>query len=158
MTTPAIDFESAMDAFAARFLPATIGTPTGADAMRYSYAEPPNGIPATPSHVLEIQDGEVTPNAGQWMHTIRIDGLLLLSKAPADMPRIETQRQLWLPYLLHATVDQWSLGLGAQSGWGIKSVLPGTWTWDTYAVGGVEYEAIRVHWLMTILENIAATP
>ena len=126
--------------------------------MRYSYAEPPNGIPATPAHVLEVQDGTITPNAGQWMHTINIDGLLLISQAQADMPRIETQRQLWLPYLLHATVDQWSLGLGAQSGWSVKSVLPAGWTWDTYDVAKVEYEAIRVHWVMTILENVAATP
>ena len=157
MTTPKIDFESIMDALALRFAAAQIGTPTGAVAMKASYAESPKSVPQTPAHVLEVQDGTVVANS-QWNHEINVDGLLLLAKRPADPQRVETQRQLWLPYLLHATVDQMKLGLGGATGYTVDKAIPSGWEWDLFKVADVEFEAIRVHWTIYLTETVSLTP
>lgn len=158
MTTPALDFSAICTALAARFVAATIGTPTGAGAMRASYAKPPKNVPATPAHLLEISDGSVVANPGQWKHEMNIDGLLLLAKRPADPERVEAQRQLWLPYLLHASVDQLKLGLGAASGYSVDKAIPTGWEWAEYEVGAVEFDAIRVNWRIYISETVSLTP
>lgn len=158
MSTPVIDFAAICTALAARFVAATLGTPTGASAMRASYAKPPKNVPATPAHLLETQDGTVIANPGQWRHEMAIDGVLLLAKRPADPERVEAQRQLWLPYLLHATVDQMRLGLGSQAGWSVDKALPTGWEWTEYDVAGDTYDAIRVHWRIWIAENVSLTP
>jgi hypothetical protein len=44
--------------------------------------------------------------------------------------RVETQRQLWLPYLLHATVDQLKIGLGGATGYSVDKAIPTGWEWD----------------------------
>ena len=158
MTSPVIDFEAICDALAARFAPGTIGTPTGASAMRASYAEPPKGVSALPAHLLEVQDGTVIAASGQWKHEMQVDGLLLLAKRPGDPQRVETQRQLWLPYLLHATVDQFKLGLGGASGYTVDKAIPTGWEWDLYKVADIEYDAIRTHWTVYVTENVSITP
>lgn len=158
MTSPVIDFESIMDALAARFVAATIGTPTGATAMKASYAEPPKSVPQTPAHLLEVQDGEVVASPGQWKHEMRVDGVLLVAKRPGDPQRVETQRQLWLPYLLHATVDQLKLGLGGATNYSVDKAIPTGWEWDEVKVADIEFDAIRVHWTVYVTENVSLTP
>ena len=158
MSTPVIDFSAICTALAARFVAATLGTPTGASAMRASYAKPPKNVPATPAHLLEVNDGTVVASPGQWKHEMNIDGVLLLAKRPADPERVDTQRQLWLPYLLHATVDQVKLGLGAASGYSVDKAIATGWEWTEYMVAADEYDAIRVHWRVYVTENVSLTP
>lgn len=157
MTSPTIDFESIMDAFAARFVAATIGTPTGAPAMRASYAEPPKNVPATPAVVLEVRDGEVVANPGQWKHEMNVDAMFLVAKRPGDTKRVEEIRQKWLPYLLHASVDQLKLGLGGAVGYSVDKAIPTGWEWDEYDVGADTYDAIRVHWTLYVTETVSLT-
>ncbi len=158
MTSPVIDFSAICTALAARFLAAAIGTPSGASAMRASYAKPPKAVPATPAHLLEMQDGTVIASPGQWKHEMRIDGVFLLAKRPADPERVEAQRHLWLPYLLHACVDQMKLGLGSATGYSVDKAIPTGWEWTEYAVAGDGYDAITVHWTVYVTENVSLTP
>jgi hypothetical protein len=158
MTTPAWSLEAICDALAARFITSAIGSPTGAVPMKASYSEPPKSVPTVPAHLLEVVDGDITDNSSQWTHHLNIDGVLLLSKRPGDTKRVETQRRLWLPYLLHAAVDQWKLGIGAQVGYELKSAIPGGWEFTEYNVADVEFDAIRVHWQVWLIETIAPTP
>lgn len=157
MSTPTVNVEAILDALAARFLAAAIGTPTGAQAMRASYSETPKNVAATPCHLLEVQDGTVVANPGQWKHEIQVDGLLLLSKRPGDTARVETQRRLWLPYLLHASVDQVKLGLGGASGYSVDKAFPVGWEFTEYLVGADTYDAIRVAWTIWVTENVTLT-
>lgn len=159
MTSPAIDFNAICVALAARFAPGTIGTPTGAQAMRKSFAQTPKQIgPDGPVHLLEVNTGTVIANPGQWKHTMQVDGLLLLSKRPGDSSRVETQRKLWLPFLLHATVDQLKLGLGGATNYTVDKALPEGWRWDEFKVGGDAWDAIRVNWTLYVTENVTLTP
>lgn len=158
MTSPVVNFEAICEAFALRFVAGTIGTPTGAQAMRASFAQAPKQVAATPAHVLEVQDGSLIANPGQWQHEMHVDGLLLLDKRPGDPSRVEKQRKLWLPYLLHATVDQLKLGLGGATGYSVDKALPTGWLWDEYNVGDIAFDAIRVHWTLWVTENVALTP
>jgi len=157
MTSPVIDFEAICDALAARFVAATLGTPTGLTAIRKSYSETPKGVAALPAHFLEVLDGTVVLN-NRWEHEIRIDGVLLLDKRPGDTARSETVRRKWLPYLLHATVDQVKLGIGAASGYEVAKVIPTGWEWDKVDVADTEYDAIRVHWMVYLYETVSLTP
>ncbi|MFZ9979549.1 MAG: hypothetical protein ACO3HN_06355 [Opitutales bacterium] len=158
MTSPVINFEAVCDALASRFAAATIGTPTGAAAMRASYSETPKNVPAVPAHLLEVQTGTVTANPGQWKHEMDIDGVFLLSKRPGDTARVETQRRLWLPYLLHAAVDQMKLGYGGATGYSVDKVVPTSWEFTEFVVASDEYDAIRVSWRLYITENVTPTP
>lgn len=158
MSSPVINFTAMTSALAARFVAATIGTPTGFVAMRNSYAKPPKNVPTTPSHLLEVQDGTVVANPGQWKHEMNVDGILLIAKRQADTQREEAQRQAWLPYLLHATVDQVKLGLGAATNYTVDKAFPSGWEWDEYEIGGDKYDAIRVHWTIYVTENVVLTP
>ncbi len=158
MSSPTIDFKAICVALAARFTAAAIGTPTGATAIRASFAQTPKSVPALPCHLLEVQDGTVIPNPGQWRHEMGIDGLLLLAKRPADPERVETLRQLWLPYLLHATADKFSLGLAGQAGWSVDKAVPTGWEWIEFDVAGVAYDAIRVRWTIHVTETVSLTP
>lgn len=158
MTTPTVNFAAICTALAARFVAAAIGTPTGAQAMRASYAKPPKNVPATPAHLLEVQEGSLVANPGQWKHEINIDGILVLSKRPGDPERVEAQRQLWLPYLLHATVDALKITLGGAVGYTVDKAIPSGWEWTEYEVGGDTYDAIRVHWTVYVTENVSLTP
>lgn len=158
MSTPTLNLKAICDNLALRFVAATIGTPSGASAMRGSYAQQPKGIAATPFHYLEVQDGTVTANPGQWKHEISIDGVFVLSKRPGDPARVDTQRQRWLPYLLHATVDQLKIGLGGAAGYTVDKVIPTTWEFETVVIGDEEFDAIRVHWTVFVTENVSLTP
>lgn len=158
MTAPVIDLVGICNALAARFVAATLGTPSGETAIRKSYSEPPKAIAALPAHLLEVQDGTVVAN-NRWDHVINIDGLLLLAKRPGDPARVEASRRKWLPFLLHATVHQWKLGIGAQAGYEVAKAQPdGGWEWTEYEVGGVEYDAIRVRWKVYLYETVSLTP
>lgn len=158
MTSPVVDFGAICTAFALRFVAATIGTPTGAQPMRASYADPPKNIGGTPAHLLEVQDGTLVANPGQWKHQLNIDGLLCISKRVADPVREDRQRKLWLPYLLHATVDQMKIGLGGATNYTVDKALPGGWEFTEYEVGADKYDAIRVHWTIYVTENVVLTP
>ena len=158
MSSPVVDFKAICDALAARFVAAALGTPSGESAMVKSYAEPPESAPQTPCHILEVQDGEVVANPGQWKHEMRIDGLLLISRRTADTIRPEAKRRKWLPYLLHATVDAMKITLGAATNYTVDKALPTGWEWDEYTVGSTEYHAIRVHWTVWVTENVSLTP
>lgn len=158
MTSPAIDFKAITTALAARFVAATIGTPTGADAMAASYAQSPKSVPQTPAHLIEVQDGSLIANPGQWKHEMNVDGVLLIAKRPADPQRVETQRQLWLPYLLHATVDQVKLNLGGATNYSVDKAIPTGWEWDEVKVADIEFDAIRVHWTVYVTETVVLTP
>jgi hypothetical protein len=153
-----VDFEAICNALAARFEPGTIGTPSGAPAMREVYAKPPKSVPTVPAVILSVQDGSVVPASGQWKHEMNIDVVFLLSKRPADPVRVEVNRRKWLPLLLAATVGQWKLGLGAAVGYEMKSALPGPWEWMEYDVAGESFDAIRVGYTVTVLETVSPVP
>lgn len=157
MSSPTIDFKAICNALAARFVAAAIGTPTGATAIRQSFAQSPKNVSALPAHLLEVSDGTIIPNPGQWRHEMGIDGVLLLAKRPADPERVETLRQLWLPYLLHATMDKLALGLSGQAGYSVDKAVPSSWEWIEYEVGGVGYDAIRVRWTVYVTETVSLT-
>ena len=158
MTSPTVDFAAICTALAARFAAGTIGTPTGALAMRASYANTPKNVPATPCHLLEVQDGSVVANPGQWKHEMNVDGILLLAKRPGDPERVETQRKLWLPYLLHATIDALKITLGGASGYSVDKAIPAGWEFTEFEVGADQYDAIRVHWTLYVTETVSLTP
>lgn len=158
MSSPTVDFGAICTAFAARFLAAAIGTPTGATAMKQSYADPPKNVPQTPCHLLEVQDGTVVANPGQWKHEMNIDGLLLISKRVGDTAREDRQRKLWLPYLLHATVDALKITLGGAVGYSVDKAIPVGWEFTEYEVGADKYDAIRVHWTIYVTESVVLTP
>lgn len=158
MTAPVIDFKGICTALGARFAAATLGTPTGAPAIRAVYPQSLKAAPALPCIILEPQDGSVVANPGQWKHEMQIDVLLVLAKRPADPDRVETWRQLYLPYLLHATVDQLKLGLGGASGYTVDKAIPATWEYDLFRVGDMEFDAIRVPYTVYVTENVTLTP
>lgn len=153
-----IDLEAICDGLAARFAAATIGTPTGAPAMREVHAETPKNVPVTPAVILEVQDGTVVPNPGQWKHEIGIDVLFLLARRQADTVRVETNRRKWLPYLLNATVGQLKIGLGGASGYSVDKAIPTTWEFAEYDVGGNTYDAIRVAYTVHVTQTVSLTP
>jgi hypothetical protein len=153
-----IDFEAICDALAARFEPATIGTPTGGPAMREVYPEPPKSVPTVPAVLLEVSDGTVVANPGQWKHELHIDVIFLLSKRPADPVRVETNRRKWLPYLLRATVGQLKLGLGGATGYSVDKALPIGWEFVEYDVAGVTFDAIRVAYTVWVTGTVSLTP
>lgn len=157
MTSPVVNVDAICVALAARFAAATIGTPTGADAMRVSHPGMPKGVPVTPCHLLEMQDGSVVANPGQWKHELNIDGVLLLAKRPGDPARVEKQRRLWLPYLLHATVDALKITLGGGAGYTVDKAIPTSWEWTEYSVSDNEFDAIRVRWVVYVTENVSLT-
>lgn len=158
MSLPGTAVLAAVDALGDRFVAATMGTPTSTPAVRAVFPVSLKAAPALPAVVLEVADGTVTPNPGQWRHEINVDVYLLLAKRPADPQRVETWRQRYLPYLLGATQGQMKLGLGAQSGWELKSALPTTWEWTEYAVADIGYDAIRVGYQLIIHENVSLVP
>lgn len=158
MSTPTIDFAAVCTALGTRFTAANMGTPTGAPAVRAVYPQSAKAVAALPAVILEVQDGEVVANPGQWKHEMNVDVLLLLAKRPADPDRVEMYRQLYLPYLLHATVDQVKIGKGGESGYSVDKALPTTWEWDLYSVADIQYEAIRVAYKVWITETVSLLP
>ena len=159
MSSPAVSLKAACDALALRFVAATLGTPTGAQPMRGSFGQMPKAVNMTPFHYLEVLDGTLVANPGQWKHEWKVDGILCLDKRPGDPVRVDAQRQLWLPYLLHATEDALKITLGAGVGWTVDKAIPDAgWEWDEVEVAGNTYDAIRVHWTIYVTETVSLTP
>lgn len=153
-----IDFKAICDALAARYAAGTIATPTGASAMRKSYGQIPKNVAAVPCVIVDVQDGTLTANPGQWKHEMAIDAVFCLSKRPGDTARVDAERQRWLPTLLSATQGQLKLGLGGASGYSVDKALPIGWEFVEFPVGGDEYDAIRVHFTVYVTENVTLTP
>lgn len=149
-----MDFNDICDGLAARFEPATIGTPTGADAMRSAWGQAPNGPKPTPFAVVFPQDGEVTYTPGQRLGQHNLDLQFFLSKAGGDFSRVETQRQLWLPYLLSATDGQMKLGLSGT----VLKAIPVSWTYAEIVYGGDTYDGIVIHFRVWTEESVTLTP
>lgn len=150
-----IDLEDICDGLAARFAAATIGTPSGAPAMRYVYAETPNNVAATPAVILEVDSGEIVANPGQWKHEIVINVIFLLARQQGDTRRVEEARRRWLPYLLNATQGQLKIGLGGASGYSVDKAIPaGTWEFTEYDVAGDTYDAIRIPFTVYVTETV----
>lgn len=153
-----IDLKAICDGLAARFAAGTISTPSGASAMRKSYAAPPKNLPAVPAVILEVQDGDLVANPGQWKHEIHIDAVFCYSKRQGDTVRADTERQRWLGTLLAATQGQLKLGLASASGYSVDKAIATGWEFTEYVAGGDEYDAIRVHFTVYVTETVTLTP
>lgn len=158
MSLPGSAFLTAVDALGDRFAAAVLGTPTGVPAVRAVYPVSTKSVSSLPAVVLEVQDGNLVANPGQWKHEWNVDVLLLLAKRPADPARVETMRQAYLPYLLGATKNPMKLGLGGESGWNVDKALPSTWEWTEYDVADVTYDAIRVSYTIYVTESVTLVP
>jgi len=152
-----IAFKAICDALAARYQAGTIATPSGAVAMRKAYGQLPKNIPAVPAVVIDVQDGTLTANPGQWKHEMAIDVVFLLAKRPGDTARVDAQRQLWLPTLLAATQAQLKLGLGGAVGYSVDKALPVGWEFTEFPFGADSYDAIRIHYTVFVTENVTLT-
>jgi len=155
---PGTAFLTAVDALGDRFEAAVLGTPTGVTPVRHVYPVSLKSVAALPAVVLEVQEGTIIANPGEWKHEWNVDVLLLLAKRPADPQRVETWRQLYLPYMLAATEGKLKLGLGAEAGWSLDKAIPLSWQWDEYKVADVEYDAIRVAYRIYVTESVSLTP
>lgn len=154
-----IDLPAICSGLAARFAAGTIATPSGASAMRKSYANPPKNLPTVPAVILEVQDGDLVANPGQWKHEIHIDVVFCYSKRQGDTVRQDAERQRWLGTLLAATQGQLKIGLGAASGYTVDKAVPdGGWEFTEYVVGGDEYDAIRVKYKVYVTETVTLVP
>lgn len=137
--------ESICNALAMHYAGTAIGTPTGASAMRATYAQWPNNIPSTPCAIIAPMRGEFVDASDHTQIKHEIDVLFYVSKRQGDLPRSETERQKWLPYLLMATLSATHLGLASTGGVEYKSTLPSGYEFTTLNYGGDEYDGIVVH-------------
>lgn len=149
------NLENICDALAAAYAGTAIGTPTSATAMRATYGQMPNNVPMTPCVVIAPQEGEVVYESSFWSVTHQIDALFYHSKRQGDLPRSESERQRWLPYLLNATNAHLSLQLSAA---GVKSAMPTSYEFTTLTYGGDEYDGIVVHLDVIVRETITMAP
>lgn len=152
-----IDLKLICDDLALRFVAATIGTPSGADAMRGASGQMPKQVAVTPYTYIEPTDGSVVAN-DRWEHTISLDSVTLFGKRPGDPVRVEKQRQAWLGYLLAATEGKLKLGVTGQTNWELAKAIPTTWKWDEVDVGAETHDAIRVTWLISVYETVNLVP
>ena len=148
------DMEDICDALATRYAPGTIGTPTGALAMRSSYGQVPNSVPVTPAVIVMPKSGTVVYGAQAWDMTHQIDALFYYSKRQGDLPRSETQRQLWLPLLLSATHGKVALGLSGT----VKSAMVTGYEFGVLIYGADEYDGIVIHYDVIVRESVSLTP
>ena len=148
------NLETICDALAARYTGTAIGTPSNALGMRATYGQMPNSVPVTPSVVIMPKTGEVVYGSGSWDVTHQIDALFYHSKRQGDVPRSETERQRWLPYLLSATHGMMALGLGGT----VKSAMPTGYEFVVLPYGGDEYDGIVVHLDVIVRETVTLTP
>jgi len=147
--------ENICDALAACYAGTAIGTPTNATAMRATYGQMPNNIPMTPCVVIMPKTGEAIFGAQTWDTTHQIDALFYHQKSQGDIPRSETERQRWLPYLLSATKSHGTLQLSAS---GVKSAMPTGYEFVTLTYGGEEYDGIVIHYDVIVRESITLVP
>ena len=99
------------------------------------------------------QTGDVVAETGSWVITHHIDVNYYLSKAAGDLPREETQRQLWLPSLLVAPLSQMTLGIV-----NVKSTLPTGYEFRELPYGGDGYDGIIIHLDVIVREPVTFTP
>lgn len=150
-----MDFKAICTALAARYAAGTISTPAGATAMRKSYGQAPQGLQVIPAVVVMPQDGTVIVDPGVLRgQAHRIDVNFYLSKAPGDLARVETQRQLWLPNLLSATFGQMQLGLAPI----VMKAIPVGWEFTELPYGGEMYDGIVIHVEVYTTEIVTLTP
>lgn len=149
------DMEDICDALAARYLPATIGTPTNGVGMRASYGQAPNSIPSTPAVVVLPKSGTLTYQSGTRDSEHDIDVLFFYARREGDVPRSETQRQRWLPLLLNALHGQVKLGLSAD---GVQKAFPVDYEFTELTYAGDDYDGIRITVRVWITEPVTLTP
>lgn len=144
------------DNLAARFAPGTITTPSGALAMRASYSETPKNVAGVPCVYLEVVNGTIVPDPGQWKFEHNIDVVFLYSKRQADTQRQERERRRWLPTLWGATQAQLKIGLGAAVGYSVDKAVPnGGWEFTEETIGGDLYDGIRLHYTVYVTETVS---
>ena len=148
------DLEDVCDAIAARYAPGTIGTPSGATAMRAAYGQAPNSIPMTPAVVVLPKSGELVYGAGQRKSEHEIDVLFYASRRQGDVPRAETERQKWLPTLLAAVHGQVKLGLAPD----VDKALPASYDFTELEYNGESYDGIRIGLRVWVTETVSLTP
>ena len=149
------DLEDICDGIAARYLPGTIGTPTGATAMRAAYGQTPNSLPSTPAVVVIPKTGTLVYGAGQRNSEHDIDVLFYHARRQGDVPRSETERQRWLPYLLNALHGQVQIGQVAN---GVQKALPTDYEFVELSYGGDEYDGIRINVRVWVTEAVTLIP
>lgn len=148
-----VSLKAICDALAARYAAGTIATPTGATAMRSSWAQAPHGPKPTPFLVIAPQTGDVIGGAGEWQITHHVDANFYLSKAPGDIHRVETLRQLWLPTLLAAPLGLMTLGIT-----NVKSDFPVSYEFLELPYEGDGYDGITIHLDVIVREPVTFTP
>lgn len=153
-----IDLKAICDALAARYAPGTMSTPTGAAAIRSASGRHPKDVVTVPMAYVDVENGDLIANPGQWKHEISLDLVFVLSKRPGDPVRVDEQRQRWLPSLLAATQAQMKLGLGGASGYTVDKAIPAGWEFTEETIGATEYDSIRVHYTVYVTENVTLTP
>lgn len=125
-------------------------TPSGADAIQQFHGQAPQGLTQTPAIVVIPTDGTRTYGDAQWQDELHLDVLFYLSKAPGDIARVETQRQLWLPVLLAATHGPNAQG-GAQSHMAlgldptVLKAIPTGWEYRELQYDADSYDGIVIH-------------
>ena len=145
------DFNAICATLAARYAPGTLATPAGGTAIRTAYGHAPHSLPATPAVVVMPQTGDVVPGSGEWTITHHVDVNFYLAKSQGDVTRNETQRQIWLPSLLSATLGAMTLSAT------IKSGLPTSYEFLELSYGDQLYDGITIHLDMIIREAVTMT-
>lgn len=124
-------------------------TPPSGETMRKVYGQAPSGTPMLPCGIFTPQSGTLILAPGAYNGTHLIDGVFLLEKASGDLARIEARRQKWLPVLYHAMDAAMSVGLAPV----VKKVYPTGYEFGEYSYGGVNYDAIVVHFNVDTFET-----
>lgn len=148
------DFKAICNALATKYGAGTIATPSGAVAMRSASGQAPHGPKQPPFVVVFPESGTIILESGAWVITHRINVDFYLSKAPGDISRVETQRQIWLPTLLAATLSGYTLGLAGT----VKSALPIGYEFVELPYGGDMYDGIRINFEVIVRESITVGP
>jgi len=139
---------------AAQFATGTLATPSGADAMRSVWGQAPHGPKPTPFLVVEPRKGTVTVQAQQIENQLNLDVLFFLSKAPGDIERVETQRQLWLASLLTATYGNLAIDLEPT----VLKAIPTEWEFVEIPYGADNFDGIVIHYTVYTREQVTLTP
>lgn len=137
------DLKAICDGLATRYAIAGLNgsKPAGAESIRAVYAQAPHSMPTTPAMVFMPQDGTTVEAASQtYTVTANIDLLVYFAKRSGDIPRSETQRQLWIGPLLAQGFDITTRTLGGA----VKSALPGSWEFLELPYGDVSYDGIKI--------------
>ena len=149
-----MDLEDICDALADLYAPGTIGTPTGATAMRASYGQAPNSVPMTPCVVVMPDTGTLIYGSGERKSEHDIKVQFYHSKRQGDIPRSETERQRWLPTLLNAVHGSVKLGLSSY----VDKALPTDYSFVEFTYSGDTYDGILINYRVWVTETVTLTP